>query len=431
MLKLLLLVVDGMGDRPVPALGGMTPLEYAETPNMDSLARRGTTGLMYSVGKGIAPQSHTGVISVLGYDPFKYSASRGVLEAVGAGASFRDGDLALRANFVTLGEGLNISDRRTGRDLSNEDSKQLSEEVNWKVRLASHPAGFELRSTIGYRGIFLLKTRGVPLSDNITGTDPAYGMERNVNVAKAKFRMMAQKSRPLDHTEAARASADLVNEFSAKVRPVLEASEVNKRRAEAGKLVANYVLVRDAGAAVPIFPDINKLYGVRFACVANMPVEKGIAKLTGMETIELSPPSGDPAADCELAADMLVKSLRGYDCFYVHIKGPDEPGHDGDCGKKAKLLEVVDRSFFGRLKDRSGLDRFLICVTADHATPCVAKVHTDDPVPLLISGGGVQSDGSKAFSERTSARGSLGTLAAGVELMPRLVTILKKSRLGK
>jgi 2,3-bisphosphoglycerate-independent phosphoglycerate mutase len=429
MMKLLLLLVDGMGDRPVPALGGKTPLEYAETPYMDSLARRGTTGLMYSVGKGIAPESHTGVISVLGYDPFKYPASRGVLEAVGAGARFRDGDLALRANFVTLGDGLNISDRRAGRDLSNEDSKQLSVEVNRKIRLESQPTGFELRSTVGYRGILVLKTRGAPLSDNITGTDPAYGMERNVNVAKAEFKMLAQKSRPLDHTEAARASADLVNEFSAKVRPVLEASEVNKRRAAAGKLIANYVLVRDAGAAVPRFPDINKLYGFRFACVANMPVEKGIAKLTGMEAIELPPPSGDPAMDCELAADMLAKSLRGYDCFYVHIKGPDEPGHDGDCGKKAKLLETVDRSFFGRLQDRSGLDRFLFCVTADHATPCVAKVHTDDPVPVLISGGDVPSDGSKAFSERTAAGGGLGTLAAGVELMPKLMTILKKSRL--
>jgi len=424
-LKLLLLIIDGMGDLPAPKLGGKTPLEFAGTPNMDSLARRGQTGLMYTVRKGIAPESHTGVISVLGYDPFKCTASRGVLEVVGAGMEFKDGDLALRCNFVTLGKGMTIIDRRAGRDLTSDEARRLSEEINNEVKLESYPADFEFRSTVGYRGALVVRSRAKPLSDNITGTDPAYRREENLTVASSEFEMVAQESRPLDETEAAKVSASLIDELARKSREVLERSEVNKKRLGAGKLLANYILMRDAGNQLPKFFNINEEYGLRFASLVNMPLEKGIAELTGMERIEIPPPSEDLAKDCQLMVDKLLKHLRAYDCFYIHIKGPDEPGHDGDCDRKARLLEVIDKHFFGALMDKLDLKSLIFCVTADHATPCIAKAHTDDPVPLLISGNGVVADGSAGFSEKVCARGRLGTLQKGIELMPRLIAMMK------
>jgi len=425
-LKLLLLIIDGMSDLPVPDLGGKTPLEFADTPNMDSLARRGQTGVMYTVRKGIAPESHTGVISVLGYDPFKYVASRGVLEALGAGMKFEDGDLALRCNFVTLDKGMNIIDRRVGRDLTADEARRLAEEINEKVKLDSYPAEFEFRSTISYRGALVIRSRANPLSDNIMGTDPAYYRENNLTLAKSDFKMIAQESRPLDETEAARISARLVNELSRKGCEVLERSGVNEKRARAEKLKANCLLMRDPGARLPKLYDIGREYGVRFASLVNMPVEKGIAKLTGMEGIDIPPPSEDLTKDCKLMTEKLLECLQDYDCFYIHIKGPDEPGHDGDCNRKARLLEVIDKHFFGGLEERLDWGGLIVCVTADHATPCVARAHTDDPVPLLISGDGVVADGSVGFSERVCAKGSLGTLERGVELMPRLMAMMKR-----
>ncbi|MCJ7631828.1 alkaline phosphatase family protein [Candidatus Bathyarchaeota archaeon] len=425
-MKLLLVVIDGMGDLPTPKLGGKTPLEYANKPNIDALAKCGQTGIMYTVKKGIAPESHSGVISILGLDPFTFTASRGVLEAVGAGMKFKDGDLALRCNFVTLGKGMDIDDRRAGRDLTTEEARLLGEEINKKIKIESFPADFEFRSTVGYRGILVIRSKKAPLSENITGTDPAYTMEGGVTIAKSGFEMVVQESKPLDKTEFAKISATIVNEFTQKSHEVMEMSEVNKKRTAAGKLKANCLLMRDAGNQIPKFPNINKKFGLRFASLVNMPVEKGIAQLTGMEGIEIPLPSEDLAKDCKLKLHKLLEHLKDYDAFYVHIKDPDEPGHDGDCEKKARLFGVIDENFFGNLRKKMDLNNVILCITADHATPCVAKCHTDDPVPILITGDKVGADGSKGFSENLCRKGSLGTLKRGVDLMPRLVAMMKK-----
>ncbi|MFA5365926.1 MAG: phosphoglycerate mutase, partial [Candidatus Bathyarchaeia archaeon] len=136
-MKLIYVAIDGMGDLPIKTLGDKTPLEAAETPNLDALAKSGKTGLMYTVGKGIAPESDVAVISLLGYDPFKYSTGRGVIEAVGAGLDMKDGDLALRCNFATLGEGRNIIDRRVARSLTTEEAVELAKVANEQIKLES------------------------------------------------------------------------------------------------------------------------------------------------------------------------------------------------------------------------------------------------------------------------------------------------------
>lgn len=425
-LKLLLVVIDGMGDLPTPKLGGKTPLEYANKPNIDALAERGQKGIMYTVKKGIAPESHSGVISVIGYDPFTYTASRGVLEAVGAGMRFEDGDLALRCNFVTLAEGMNIDDRRAGRDLTTEEALELAKEINKEVKLECHPTEFEFRSTIGYRGILIIRSKTTKLSEDITGTDPAYGTENGVTIAKTEFKMVVEESKPLDKKESSKISAALINEFTQKSRIVMEKSRVNARRLSEGKMKANGLLMRDAGTHLPKFPDINRRFHLRFASLVNMPVEKGIVKLTGMKGIEIPLPSDDLGKDCELMLDKLSKHLQQFDVFYAHIKGPDEPGHDGDCKKKARLYEIIDAHFFGNLLKKMDLSNIILCIAADHATPCVVKGHTDDPVPILITGGRVKADGVKGFSETICEKGGLGCLKQGSDLMPKLISILKK-----
>jgi len=414
-----------MGDLPTKELGNKTPLEVARTPNMDRLAKNGKTGLMYTVRKGIAPESDVGVISILGYSPFKYSTGRGVLEAIGAGLTVKDGNLALRCNFATLGEGNRIIDRRAGRDLTEEEATDLSEAVNEQVELESCPSEFEFKNTVGHRAVLVMRSTEKPLSSNVTNTDPAYFRLENLGVAEAKTQMILQKCQPMDKSSKAKISAALVNEFVEKSHLILDNHEVNERRVAAGKLKANVILTRDAGHLLPRFFNINEKYGVRFASLADMPVERGISQLAGMHMTALPPPSSNLKKDCMLRVDKLLALLPSYDCFYIHIKGPDEPGHDGNSRLKTELISVIDKYFFESLLNKINLQNFVICVTADHSTPCKLKAHSDDPVPLLISGNNIEGDNLSKFSEKECRRGSLGVLNHGTDLMPILAGFLK------
>lgn len=425
-IKLIYIVIDGMGDLPIEEFGNQTPLEAANTPNMDLLAKNGKTGMMYTVGKGIAPESDVAVISILGYDPFKYSTGRGVIEAIGSDMTMKDGDLALRCNFATLGYGKEIVDRRAGRNLLTEEAKELSKTLNRVIKLESHPADFEFKSTIGHRGVLVIRSRKKPLSGNISNTDPAYSKVEGLGVAKSKVEMVLKKCEPLDETEEASISAKLVNEFTEKSHKLLEDDKINKKRAAQGKLKANLILVRDAGHLLPKFFNINEKYGVRFVSLTDMPVERGISKLAGMETAVLPPPSGNLEEDSKLRVKKLLELLRSYDCFYIHIKGPDEPGHDGEFERKSELIAIIDKYFFGGLLEKINLEDTIICVTADHSTPCKLKNHSDDPVPILISGNKIKADRVQKFSETECRKGSLGIMEHGTELMPKLINFLKK-----
>jgi len=426
-LRLIYIVIDGIGDLPIKELGDETPLGFAETPNLDYLASKGRLGLMYTVGKGIAPESDVAVISILGYNPFKYHVGRGPLEAHGAGLSMKDGDLALRCNFATLGAGKRIIDRRVGRTLTTEEASELSKVINQEVQLESFPAEFEFKNTFGHRAALVIKSKDMPLSAEITNTDPAYERVQGMGIAKPEFKMTLRECVPLKDTEEARRAARLVNEFTEKSHEVLDKHEVNKRREAEGKLKANVILSRDAGDKVPKFFNINERYGVKFACLADMPVERGISKLVGMHLIELPPPSGDIKADSNLRIRRLMENYESFNCFYIHIKGPDEPGHDGDFKRKAEIISRIDKFFFGELISRIDLKETLICVTADHSTPCNLKAHSDDPVPLLISGDNIKPDGIKRFSEKTCRKGSIGILKHGTELIPLLMKMLRET----
>jgi 2,3-bisphosphoglycerate-independent phosphoglycerate mutase len=416
-----------MGDLPIKELGNKTPLEAADTPNMDFLAAHGKTGLMYTVKKGIAPESDVAVISILGYDPFKYGTGRGILEAVGAGLDVKDGDLALRCNFATLGEGKEIIDRRVKRSLTTEEATELCKAVNENVKLESYAVYFTFKNTIGHRGVLIIRSRNKPLSSRITNTDPSYSRIKGLGIAKADVKMFLEKCKPIDSSEGAKISADLINEFIEKSHEVLDKHEINRKREREGKLKANIILTRDAGHQLPKFFNINKHYGMRFVSLTDMPVERGISKLAGMDTVILPPPSNEIKSDCELRVEKLIGCLSTYDCFYIHIKGPDEPGHDGEFKLKTQLISIIDKHFFGKLLQKIKLEEHIICVTADHSTPCKLEAHSDDPVPLLISGDKIRGDNVSQFSEKECKNGSLSILERGTKLLPMLIDLMKKA----
>ncbi len=424
MVPILYVILDGLGDRPGPALGNRTPLAAAAVPFLGAMTLEGRTGLVQTVGEGIAPESDVAVIAMLGYDPFTYHTGRGVFEAVGGGMPFRDGDLALRGNFATGGAGQTILDRRAGRNLSAEDAHALADAVTRDVKLETVPAEVEVRASIGHRAGVVIRRRGGRLSAQITNTDPAYGRVQGLGVAQEIVKDEIERCEPLEETEEARTAAALVNEFMERSRAVMEHHPANERRRYLGKPPANRLLVRDAGDHLPNMPPFSERFGVRFGCFVEMPVERGIAELTGMTVIPVPPSGADHERVYQAWAKTAVREFRKYGGLYMHLKGPDEPGHDKDCAAKQSVIEVIDRAFFGTLLEDVPLDEALIAVTADHATPCTLGRHSDDPVPLLVVGAGVASDGSRVFNEAACARGSLGTLK-GTDVVPMLVKLAK------
>jgi len=319
-----------------------------------------------------------------------------------------------------------LLDRRVKRTLTTEEATELTKAANKQIKLESYPATFELRNTLGHRAVLLIKGKDKPLSSRITNTDPAYLIVNGIGVAAEKVEMVLKTAEPTEETEAAKVSAALVNEITEKTHALWENHPVNVKRASEGKLKANVLLSRDAGHLLPKFFNIDDHYHVNFQALADMPAEGGIATLAGMDSMLLPPPSGNLEADMDTRVRTLLDMLPKHDCFYIHLKGPDEPGHDGNCELKTHIISAIDKYFFGPLLKQISLNDNLICVTADHATPCELKIHSDTPVPILISGSKLGDGKASKFSEKTCAEGVLGTLDRGCELMPKLMKMIMK-----
>jgi 2,3-bisphosphoglycerate-independent phosphoglycerate mutase len=395
-LKVGYVLLDGCADRPVPSLNFTTPLQAAYTPNLDRIAGGSRLGSVTTVGRGIAPESDIAVFNMLGYSFAKGYPGRGVVEAVGAGLELREGDLALRANLASA-KGSRIVDRRAGRNLTQEEAEALAEDLK-KVELTG--ASFKFRATISYRGVLLIRA-DEPLSASITNTDPAYARVGGFGAAKKSTGPeKVMKSLPETRDQRAAKAARLVNEFTSKAQRVLDSSEVNRERVRAGKLPANLVLLRDAGDHLPALPSFEERYGMKGVALVEMPAEVGIARLLGLKMLQIR-----DRKDMGEKARLFSAALSEGSVVYVHIKGPDEFGHDGDARGKKKNIESIDRDFFASVAEVIGDIR--LGVSCDHATPCTLKRHSDDPVPLLITGG--RGDAMR-FNEPNSALGSLGHL---------------------
>ncbi|RLF60509.1 MAG: 2,3-bisphosphoglycerate-independent phosphoglycerate mutase [Thermoplasmata archaeon] len=391
-MKAILLVLDGVADRPVRELDYRTPLEVAHTPNLDEFARLGINGILDPIAPGIRAGSDTSHLSILGYDPYEVYTGRGPFEAAGVGIELKEGDIALRANFATVDEKGIIRDRRAGR--ISEGTSELARALN-KIEIEGVEIIF--KESVAHRAVLVL--RGKNLSYKVSDSDP-HEIGRPI-----------KKIIPLDNSFEAKRTAEILNEFSKQARNILEKHEINKRRILEGKPPANAILLRGAGKT----PKLEK-FKLNSACLATTAIINGIGRLVGMEVVQTKREYGD-------RVKQALEILKRKEFILMNIKEADEAGHDRDYNKKIKIIEEIDEAVESL---RDFITENYLIVLADHTTPVSVGDHTGDTVPVLICGPEVRRDGVSHFDERSCVSGGLGRIR-GRDIMPILFDLLGKS----
>jgi 2,3-bisphosphoglycerate-independent phosphoglycerate mutase len=374
--KILLVVLDGLGGLPIK---GKTELEVAKKPKLDALAKKSACGLHIPVSMGITPGSGPGHLALFGYDPLEWEIGRGVLEALGLGIELKKTDIAIRANYATIKDGI-IKDRRAGR-IPTEENKKLAERLKAHIRTIDDvqvivAPGMEHRSAIVLRFPEPLP-KG---SDSIRDTDPQKEGKPPVSVTP--------------ETPEAEKVAKIVEKFIARVTDVLK----NEPK-------ANYMLLRGF-SHVPHVPLFEEVYGLKALCIAVYPMYRGLARLVGMDAPALE-------GDIREEIDFLKKHYHDYDFFFLHIKKTDSYGEDGNFKGKASKIEEFDRS----LSKILALKPDVLMITGDHSTPALLKSHSWHPVPVLLKSPYVLGSLCKAFTERECTKGEFSIFRT-INLMP-------------
>jgi 2,3-bisphosphoglycerate-independent phosphoglycerate mutase len=385
--KIIMLVMDGLGGLPREP-GGKTELESAQSPNLDSLAARSVTGMTIPVAPGVTPGSGPGHLALFGYDPIQNEIGRGAMEALGVDFELRPDDLAARCNFCTIDTSGIITDRRAGR-ITTEKSKELI-----KSLLTIRLPGTEIFVEPIKEHRFALVLRAPGLEEALSESDP-----QSIGVPPLPVRALHPGSDK---------SAQLINQFIKRARELLTNSTP-----------ANMILIRGF-ARLPAIPTFQEKYGLHAACIALNGMYRGVARLVGMQALEV------PGLSINDEVVALEENWDNFDFFYLHIKKTDTFGEMGDFDGKVKAIEEVD-TLVPRLL---ALKPDVIIVCGDHSSPAVMKAHSWHPVPLLIHSRYVRSDGIQEFGERACNRGSLGIIPA-TQVMPlALANALRLTKYG-
>jgi 2,3-bisphosphoglycerate-independent phosphoglycerate mutase len=267
--------------------------------------------------------------------------------------------------------------------------------------------------------VVIFRADGHRFSSNVSNFDPAYVRKGNISLAQPGVKEYdIPRCEPLDGSDEAAVTAALVNEFGFKARKILDDHPVNEARRKKGMVPANFVLMRDAGTSKPHVEEFRAKWSLDPLMIADLPAELGIGRLLGMNVRELEPGRG--LDDYRKRAELVLDSIARFGFVYVHLKGPDEPGHDGLFDLKKERIEEIDKGFFSVLAKSPLLKEMVVAVTCDHSTPVEDKGHSGDPVPVLVFGGKTRPDGSARFTEKDAAKGSLGTLGQGRMLLEHL-----------
>ncbi len=395
MQKTLLIILDGLGDRPIGAFNGKTPLEAASTPNMDKLAAGGACGVMNAMPKNLYPTSEEAHLAVLGYDFVKDYPGRGVLEALGIGLKLKSDELAFRVDFGTVDKDLKLIDARAG---VIESVKELCKTIG-DVEIDG--IKFKIYPSLLYRGVLILSGNSVKnylkrSKSAVSDTDP-----HKAGPHKLGVRVLHPKA--FGDSKEGKTVARALERYQYLTYEILNEHKINKKRVKKGKLPANFILTR-GGGHIKNIESFKDKFGLKSACIAGAPLYKGIGAYLGMKVINVRGATGKLDTNVKAKIKAVQKSLKKNDFVFLHIKGTDMAAEDfGDPKMKKEFIERIDKEFSPLLK----LKNVVISVTGDHATPCELKDHSNDVVPVLISREKSKDDVIK-FGESECSKGSLG-----------------------
>jgi len=382
-MKYVILLGDGMADRPIEGLGGKTPLQAANTPNMNLIAKRGASGGLLTVPEGMKAGSDIANMSILGYDPKKYYTGRGPLEAANIGVGLGNRDLAFRCNLITERRG-KLADYCAGH-ITTEEAAGLIGAVGEKYREVG-----EFHVGTSYRHLFVLRD----CEDELVCTPPHDVLEGEIEEHLIKPR--------------GNETAERLNRMMLDSKSILSRHPINKNRVKEGRNPGDMLWLWGQGNK-PRLGTLEERFGIKGAMISAVDLLKGLARYAGMEVIEVPGATGYYDTNYEGKARSALEALGRNDLVYVHVESIDEAGHAGDVRMKIETLEAFDRLVVGKILD--GLEgKYRISVLPDHATPIELKTHSPEPVPFSVCGIGIESDGTESFDEECAKRGSLGVL---------------------
>ncbi|MFX0162356.1 MAG: 2,3-bisphosphoglycerate-independent phosphoglycerate mutase [Candidatus Hodarchaeota archaeon] len=408
--KCLMIVIDGMADRPLFALGGKTPLEVAEIPNMHKIAKEGMCGMLDALGPGKRAGSDTANLAILGYDPYKVYTGRGPIEAAGTGLSLKPEDISLRCNYATINENFTLINRTA--DYIREDTEALEKVINERINLSDPSVEFIFRNSADYRCVLVL--RGDDLSPHVSDVDPE------------ELEKKLLEARPTNNNEEAKKTAALVNEFVKKTYAVLKDHPVNIARQQANKSPANIIMPRGAGKT-PVLESFYSKWKLKGACIAGIGLIKGIGYLAGMDIINVKGATGYIDTNYEGKGNVAVTALKDHDFVLLHIEATDEVSHDKDYKAKITALEKTDKmiqTILSKIPPKT-----LIIILSDHTTSTEIAEHTANPTPIIMWGAdlGVFQDFAEKCTEKETSKGMLGRIK-GTDVMPIILDLINRSK---
>ncbi len=400
-MKYVLVIPDGMGDRPLASLGGRTPLEAARTPNMDFFASQGRVGSACNIPKGFIPGTDIGSMSVFGYDPAKYFTGRGPLEAAELGVDLKEGDVAFRCNLVTL-EGDRLKDFSAGH-ISTAEARLLLDFFSSKLeeRFSSRARFYAGKGT-GYRNLMVCR-------------DPDKRLRKVI--CTPPHDIMGRSWR--DHLPKGEGADFLVSMMEGS-RELFSGHSVNRKRRDDDRGEASMIWLWGQGEP-PTFPTYHRKYGFRGAVITAVDLLKGIAIYAGLDVIRVPGVTGYFDTNYVGKAEYAINALRSRDFVAVHIESTDEAGHIGDAALKIRAIEDVDRLVLGTLRERlPEFGDYKVMLVPDHFTCVETRTHSDDAVPFFIYSSCERSKGPSKFCERTAAESGV-TVPEGYRLMDLFV----------